>query len=188
MTQRVLVLYGTTDGQTAKIADAIGGALRHAGVHAEVLNAARHQNVRPDDFDAVIVAASIHAGGYQRAVVRWVRAHAADLNRRPTAFVSVCLGVLQHDPAVDRDLDAIAERFFAKTDWHPTETKVVAGALRYTEYGWWKRRIMRNIAAKAHGDTDTSRDFEYTDWTDLAAFTQQFVARVTSQQPVRLVS
>jgi menaquinone-dependent protoporphyrinogen oxidase len=102
--------------------------------------------------------------------------------------VSVCLGVLQNDPAVDRALDAIAERFFARTQWRPTERKVVAGALMYTKYGWWKRRIMRNIAAKAHGDTDTSRDFEYTDWADLAAFTRQFVQKITSLPPVRLAS
>ena len=132
----------------------------------------------PDDFDAVIVAASVHAGGYQRKIVRWVRAHAAALDRRPNAFVSVCLGILQHDPAVDRDLAAIAARFFEKTLWQPHRVKVVAGALLYTKYWWWKRRIMRSIVAKAHGDTDTSRDYEYTDWADLASFSRTFAEQI----------
>ena len=68
----------------------------------------------------------------------------------------------------------IAERFFGKTLWRPHEVKVVAGALMYTKYWWWKRLAMRRIVAKAHGDIDTSRDFEYTDWEDLRSFTEQF--------------
>jgi menaquinone-dependent protoporphyrinogen oxidase len=52
--------------------------------------------------------------------------------------------------------------------------KFVAGALPYTRYNWLKRWIMRRIVAKAGGDTDTTRDFEYTDWEDLRAFARTF--------------
>jgi hypothetical protein len=50
--------------------------------------------------------------------------------------------------------------------------KEVAGALKYTRYGWLKRRVMRYIAGKAGGSTDTSRDHEYTDWEDLRVFAE----------------
>ena len=186
MAQRILILYATTDGQTGKIARAIGRTLHDVGVQALVVNAADAQGARPEDFDAVIVAASVHAGGYQRSVVRWVRAHLVGLNGRPTAFVSVCLGVLQHDPVVDREIAAIAERFFGKTLWRPHEVKVVAGALMYTKYWWWKRLAMRRIVAKAHGDIDTSRDFEYTDWEDVALFAKRFALKIQNLAPVRL--
>jgi menaquinone-dependent protoporphyrinogen oxidase len=187
MYQRILVLYGTTDGQTGRIAQVIGGTLRDAGIEAEVLNAASRpaRTASPEEFDAVIVAASVHAGGYQRSVVRWVRAHVTALSRRPNAFVSVCLGVLQHDPAVDRELAAIADRFFEKTGWHPQQTKVVAGALLYTRYWWLKRRMMRNIVAKAHGDIDTTRDYEYTDWADLTDFARAFADGIRPQSVSR---
>jgi menaquinone-dependent protoporphyrinogen oxidase len=33
---------------------------------------------------------------------------------------------------------------------------------------------MRRIVRKAGGDTDTSRDFEYTDWDDLRTFVNEF--------------
>src|SRR5207344_933045 len=107
-------------------------------------------------------------------VRRWVRSHAAALAGRSTAFVSVCLGVLQKTPAVDRELGAIMDRFFTATGWRPTETKIVAGALPYSKYGWLKRRMMRRIAAKAQGDTDMTRDYEYTDWEDLRTFARRF--------------
>ena len=41
------------------------------------------------------------------------------------------------------------------------------------------RWIMRRIVAKAHGDTDTSRDYEYTDWNDVRLFARDFADRVT---------
>jgi menaquinone-dependent protoporphyrinogen oxidase len=34
---------------------------------------------------------------------------------------------------------------------------------------------MKRIVAKAGGNTDTSCDYEYTDWNDLRAFANEFV-------------
>jgi len=174
---RILVIYGTTDGQTGRIAAALGEALRVTGAAVDVIKAS-NRAPRPEGYDGVIVAASVHAGGYQRGVRRWVRMHADALATRPAAFVSVCLGVLQHDPNVDRELETIVERFETLTGWHPGVVKVVAGALPYTRYNWLKRRAMRRIVEKAGGDTDTSRDYEYTDWSDVRAFAVAFAGVV----------
>jgi menaquinone-dependent protoporphyrinogen oxidase len=101
---------------------------------------------------------------------------------RWTAFVCVCLAVLEHSEKTDRAIHEIMERFFADTSWRPTERKVVAGALPYSKYSWWKRWMMRRIVAKAGGDTDTSRDYEYTDWNDVAEFARSVVPRLDSQR------
>src|SRR5690242_2663548 len=93
---RVLMLYGSTDGHTRKIATAVAETLRAERCDVAVVDAAEvTPDVRPDRFDAVLIAASVHAGGHQRAVRRWVRAYASQLNRMPTAFLSVCLGILE---------------------------------------------------------------------------------------------
>jgi menaquinone-dependent protoporphyrinogen oxidase len=93
--------------------------------------------------------------------------------------VSVCLGVLQQDKKVQWEVGATIDRFVKDTGWTPTVTKSVAGALMYTRYNWIKRFVMKRIAQKAGGDTDTSRDYEYTDWNDLRAFAGQFGRRVS---------
>jgi menaquinone-dependent protoporphyrinogen oxidase len=99
----------------------------------------------------------------------------------PTAFVSVSLAVLQHgDSKVMADLDAIVTRFLEATAWQPGAIKHVAGALLYTRYNIFKRWIMKRIAAKAGGETDTSHDYDYTDWADLRAFTHDFRRRLTA--------
>jgi menaquinone-dependent protoporphyrinogen oxidase len=164
-----LVIYGTTDGQTAKIAHALADTLRSLGSVADVIDA-KVSPPPPESYRAIVVAASVHASGYQSAVLRWVQRHRELLSRKPSVFVSVCLGVLQKDPAVHRHLQRIMDQFFEKADWKPSVTKVVAGALPYTKYNFLKRWVMRRIVRKAGGDTDTSRDYEYTDWNDLSAF------------------
>ena len=174
---RILIVYGTTHGHTAKVADVLAQQLLRSGADV-VTRPAQGCTARPDDFDGVIVAASVHAGGYQRPVVKWARRHAAALASRPSAFVSVCLGVLQRDPAVHRELDAIVDRFVVRTGWRPAQVKKVAGALPYTRYNWFIRRTMKRIVAKAGGETDTSRDWEYTDWSDLRAFGDTFARRL----------
>ena len=108
---RVLVLYGTTDGQTAKIADELAVSLSAMGCLACAVNAeGAIKRVKARHYAGVIVAASLRGGGYQRSVRRWIRANAADLRRLPTAFVSVCLGVLEGKPEVDRELERRARR------------------------------------------------------------------------------
>jgi menaquinone-dependent protoporphyrinogen oxidase len=180
---RILVLYGTTHGHTAKIARAISDTLRRQGASPDVIDANAGWP-QPGDYAAVVVAASVNAGRYQRRVRRWVRANADALNARPTAFVSACLGVLQQDPQVQQEVAAIMTRFLTASGWRPTATTTVAGALLYTRYNPLIRAVMKRIAGKAGGDTDTSRDFEYTDWAALRAFAEDFgrrVARNTSR-------
>ena len=178
---RILVIYGTTEGQTAKVARFLGDALRTAGVFTDVVDA-RDASPSPEGYDGVIVAASVHARGYQRAVRRWVRAWAAQLNEKPTAFISVCLAVLQREPKVQQELATIIDRFFASTGWNPSLTKSVAGALPYSRYNWLKRWAMVRIVRKAGGDTDTTRDYEYTDWADLRAFAEEFVLLIHGRE------
>ena len=43
--------------------------------------------------------------------------------------------------------------------------------------------MMRRIVAKAGGDTDTSRDYEYTDWEALRTFCEQFAKSITVVDP-----
>jgi menaquinone-dependent protoporphyrinogen oxidase len=50
---------------------------------------------------------------------------------------------------------------------------MIAGALKYSRYPLPLRWLMKRIAAKAGGDTDTSRDYEYTDWAQVEAYARR---------------
>lgn len=85
---------------------------RARGASVSLQNSAAPWTSNPGDCSAVIVAASVLAGTYQRPVRRWVKTHLEALNQRPTAFLSLCLAVLNRTPKVERDLDATLQRFF----------------------------------------------------------------------------
>jgi menaquinone-dependent protoporphyrinogen oxidase len=176
---RVLVIYGTTYGHTAKVAGAMAETLRAANIDTEVAEAGKASQ-RAEHYAAVIVAASVHAGKYQPSVRNWVRDNMFALQTRPTAFVSVCLAIRDTREQAKHDLDTILERFYTETKWRPTVAKSVAGALLYTKYNWFIRRIMKRIVGSAGGDTDISRDYEYTDWADLRSFVVGFAGRIAA--------
>ena len=67
----------------------------------------------------------------------------------------------------------LVEKFFGDTGWHPRHWTIFAGALAYTKYNWFTRWVMKRIAQKAGGDTDTSRDHEYTNWPDVRNFARE---------------
>lgn len=181
---RVLVLYGTTDGHTKRIAAALAGVLAWEGNRVDAIDAKR---ARPDvlceGYDGFIVAASIHIGTYQRAVQRWVRVHAAELDCKPSAFVSVCLGVLDRRPEAGQEVRETMERFLRGSGWRPCLSLTVAGAVPYTRYNWLKKWVMRRVVAKVGGGTDTTRDYEYTNWDDLRAFAREFARYVEVGPP-----
>ncbi len=65
---RVLVLYGTSEGHTAKIAEAMSNALNGIGIDTDVIEAG---TVDPAiaGYSAVIVAGSVHAGSFQKSLI-----------------------------------------------------------------------------------------------------------------------
>ena len=60
--------------------------------------------------------------------------------------------------------------FTHETGWTPGRIHHVAGAFRYTPYDFLNRWAMKYIAYRKGAPTDTSRDYELTDWDDLTRF------------------
>ncbi len=128
----------------------------------------------PLDYDGVIVAASVHEGKHQAAILDWLKHHAASLNGMPTAFASVCLAA-----ADDTDEARAATREYIDdmeddTGWTPTRSITVAGALQYREYDFVTRLVMRVLMRLGDHPTDISRDHEYTDWDAVERFAGDF--------------
>ncbi|WP_435157739.1 menaquinone-dependent protoporphyrinogen IX dehydrogenase [Haladaptatus sp. DFWS20] len=171
----VLVLYGSTEGHTATIAERIAGVLDSRGHDATLIHGQHGPDeLRLSDYDAVIIGASIHMGKHQGYVTRFVREHAEELNRLPSAFFSVSLTAAEGTDESQATAKGLVDEFLAATGWRPDSIVVVPGALKYSQYGTFKRFVMRRIARRMGGGTDTSRDYEYTDWDEVETFASQF--------------
>ena len=170
---QILVLFASLHGQTRRIAERIGAGLARAG-HAVSIQAADSPGAGAAiaRSDAVIVGGALRAGSHGRALERLVKAHRAELDRRPGAFFSVSLSA-SGKPEQRAAAERCARKFCERTGWSPRFTTVFGGALVYSRYNFLLRFVMRRIVAAAGGDTDTSRDYEYTDWKAVDEFAAQ---------------
>lgn len=171
---KVLVVYGTTEGQTRKISERIAARVGEIGHDAQLIDSTSlPEDLDVDAYDAVILAASVHQHRHQASVVHFVKEHLEHLQKKPTAFLSVGLVlVIEED---QQEAQEYVDQFLAETGWQPTQTELVAGALVYTQYDFFKRQIMKFIVRKGGGPTDASHDYEFTDWNALSKFIDSFI-------------
>lgn len=170
--KKILLTYGTTEGQTAKIADFISDVLRDHGHDVTMLDVKDTADTIPAGYDAVIVGASIHMGKHDKHVVELVQKNLDTLARFPTAFFSVSLAA--HGDSAEAK--GYVEQFEQETGWQPDKVALFGGALLYTQYGFIKRHMMKKIAGDKPGSlgTDTSRDYVYTEWDGVKRFAEHF--------------
>lgn len=172
----IYIPYGSVEGQTARIVEYIADLVRAHGHEAETVDLKRSAaSSIPSGHDGVIVAASIHMGKHEGFVADFVRQNRSELERLPSALISVSLAA--HGDEHDAE-DYVAE-FEEQTGWHPAHVGIFAGALLYTQYNFLKRQMMKKIVRdKGSTDLDTSRDYVYTEWDGVKRFTEDFLAGV----------
>ena len=152
---RVLIVYGTTEGQTRKIARFMESVLEDIGHKATIADAS-DEPPAPGAYDAILIGGSIHIHKYQAAVTHYITQNVAALNTMPGAFFSVCLAVASSFEDEHREAEKIASDFLEQTGWKPLMITHIAGALKYTQYDFLKRLIMKMISKREGRITDTS--------------------------------
>jgi menaquinone-dependent protoporphyrinogen oxidase len=173
----VLIMFATREGQTAKVARRIAAVLTDAGVVVRLLDA-RDRDATDmldlDDFDLLVFGGSMHAGGLERELIRFINDHAQRIGAAPRSFFLVLLSAATRDPGLRKAwLDDARRKMDEQLAVTFEDTEMVAGALRYSRYPLPLRWMMRRIARKAGGDTDTSRDYEYTDWRQVEGYARR---------------
>ena len=194
--KRVLIAYATREGQTQKIADHVAKTLRARAIEVDVVDV----RTPPPGLDLaryahVVLAASLHLGKHEREMVDFARANKTTLDSMATSLLSVSMSEAgaedpsrtqeQRNKAADNVKQAVGH-FLEETALHPGRVMPVAGALKYLEYGWLVRFVMKRISKAEGGPTDTSRDYEMTDWVSLDRFGDEVAASLESlDAPVR---
>lgn len=174
---RILALYGSRFGQAEAILRRVVGTLEASGHSVTMMRA---DSVPPGlslrGFDGVVVAASIIMGRHQRYVRTWVSDHVDTLNTMPGAFISVNGAPPEPTAKWRAAANRYVRKFVDGTGWRPRWLATFAGALRYSRYGPLTRWIMKRIAASEGGPTDTSRDYDFTDWDAVDRFGKDLAA------------
>ena len=174
----VLIVYGTTEGQTRKIAERTAAHIRERGHQVELRDSAAHMpDSDLDTFRAFIVAASVHQERHQDTVINFVIAHHELLNIRPSAFISVSLSAVLEDERAEAQ--RYVDRFGTVTGWKPRVTLLLGGALRFANYDYFQEQIVKYVVMKRGGSVSTEHDHEFTDWDALEKFVDGFLEAAT---------
>lgn len=166
---KVLIIFGSTEGQTRKISIFLKEELLKSG-NLVTLADATDKPPLPDGFDLVLIGSSVHMHKYQPAVLHYVKKNAAALNTTKSGFFSVSMAAAGYDPQSLKELKEMTASMLEHSGWRPAHVELVAGALLYTQYDFFKKLVMRMIAKTKGEDTDTSTDHEYTEWSKLKVF------------------
>ncbi|MDN4644726.1 flavodoxin domain-containing protein [Arthrobacter sp. PsM3] len=170
---RIYIPYGTIEGQTAQIAEYISELIRAHGHQAETADLKHSGPTLPGGCDGVIVAASVHMGKHEGYVTDFVKKNRGELERLPSALISVSLAA--HGDG--ENAESYVAKFEEETGWHPDHVGMFGGALLYTHYNFLKRQLMKKITRdKGSPDLDTSRDYVYTEWDGVQRFAEDFLA------------
>jgi len=175
----ILVLYGTTEGHTRKIAEFIAERLRRVGKTVDLVDSATPAATQVAPIYAgAIVGGSVHYDKHPASLAHFIKANVAWLNTIPTAFFSVSLATAHRDAQSRAEARKQADQFIDETGLAPGMVWPVAGALKFTQYDFFKRYMVRSIAKQIGGDSDIvmSRDTEYTDWNELGRCVDEYLA------------
>lgn len=168
---KALFLYSSREGQTQKITHyIIENLVKSNSIQQyDVMPLTADLDIAILDYQIIIIGASIHYGHYSKSLKQFVTKYAKELNQRKTAFFGVNLIARKPDKQTP-ETNSYTRKFLAWSPWEPTVSAVFAGALYYPRYRYLDRVIIHLIMKLTGGETDTSKEVEYTDWQKVSNF------------------
>ena len=192
----IVLIYATREGHTRRIAEYIASILNRRQLKSDLIDAADiPSEFSLEKYSAVIVSASVHSGKHEREMMNFIKRHRAELERIPSAFLCVSLSEAgaedklaspEKRAAATANVKRVIDTFLAEAGWNPRHIKAVAGALMYLKYNFVIRLIMKRIARQEGQPTDTSRNYEFTDWSDLDQTVDEFVKSIVPEEMQQL--
>ncbi|MGF1722852.1 menaquinone-dependent protoporphyrinogen IX dehydrogenase [Vibrio kyushuensis] len=170
---KALFLYSSQDGQTKKITHYIQQELDLGD--CEVKDIHQLDSVDFTQYERVLIGASIRYGHLNKKLYQFIESHKNELDKSKVGFFCVNLTARKEDQGKDTpEGSAYIKTFLKKSPWQPKLIGVFAGALYYPRYKWFDRVMIRFIMKITGGETDTSKEVEYTNWKKVSLFADKF--------------
>lgn len=166
---KTLILYFTTDGQTKKIADKLAEQISHDVEVISLQDQAVDFAEKLANANQIVIGASIRYGHFNPLVYQFVAEHQVVLNQKKSAFFSVNLTARKPNRRT-AESNTYVRKFLAKIVWQPNHVEVIAGALLYPRYKFFDRVMIQFIMKLTKGETDASKEYEFTDWAQVEQF------------------
>ena len=142
---------------------------KRAGFDAEMLELNSDAAVNLQDFDRVVLGASIRYGKHRPEVTRFVRDNRDVLMQKHGAFFSVN-AVARKPEKRSPETNPYVKKFLASVPWEPSVIGIFGGRIHYAKYGFLDRTMIRFIMWVTNGPTNLDADVDFTDWAEVEAF------------------
>jgi menaquinone-dependent protoporphyrinogen oxidase len=181
--QRYLVAFASREGQTEKIAHHVARRVEDDGSLVRLIDIrANESEAGADEYDAMLIAGSVHVGRFDPELAAFITRHIAALRRCPSAFLPVSLSAASQDESEKSAIDEIAQGYIAELGWVPDAVHHVAGAVHDRKLNALERTVLHAIVDSKGVERQPSGDTELTDWAELDAFVRSFEALTRSRQ------
>ena len=166
-----LIIYSSTDGQTKIICEKIKNFSKNSeSIKLISLEEAHDFNLQ--SYEDIIIGASIRYGKHNKNLYKFISSNKETLEKKRSAFFSV--NVVARKPEKNTpETNPYMKKFLKISNWKPDKLGVFAGKVNYPNYGFFDKYIIRLIMFITKGPTDTTKSFEFTDWSKVEDFAKE---------------
>ena len=162
-----IFIYSSSNGQSLKICETL-----NEEKESLILNIDRLNSVNLDNFDQIIIGASVKYGDHNKKIYNFVKNNKILLKRKKTVFFSVNATARKSEKNTPNTNPYII-KFLKKTNWKPDHIGVFAGKIDFPNYNFLEKYIIKFIMWITNGPTDTSKTYEFTDWDAVKKFSRE---------------
>ena len=166
-----LIIYSSTDGQTKLICERIKN-LSQFNNQTKLIEIERSTKEDLKPYEVIIIGASIRYGKHSLSVLNFVKENIENFKHKKTVFFSVNMVARKENKNLP-ETNPYLIKFLKLSKWKPDKKAVFAGKIDYPKYNFFDKQIIRLIMLITKGPTDTSKSYEFTDWSKVDDFTRE---------------
>ncbi len=167
---KILITYATTDGQTKKICSKIKANLESA--NSVTLVEIKDNDYDLNDFDKIIIGASIRYGKHSKEVFSFFDYNKSILKTKKNVFFSVNV-VARKEEKNTPETNPYMLKALEQIQTKPQLLSVFAGKIDYPKYKFIDKHMIRFIMWMTKGPTDLQSTNEFTNWNKVDEFSKQ---------------
>ena len=166
-----LIIYSSTDGQTKIICEKIKNFSKNSD-SIKLISLEEANDFNLESYEDIIIGASIRYGKHNKNLYTFISSNKKTLEKKRSAFFSV--NVVARKPEKNTpETNPYMKKFLKISNWKPDKLGVFAGKVNYPNYGFFDKYIIRLIMFITKGPIDTSKSFEFTDWSKVEDFARE---------------
>ena len=166
-----LIIYSSTDGHTKIICERIKNFLND-GDQVKLVSLDEAKILNLSNFNQIIIGASIRYGKHSKDLYKFIELNKIVLEQKKGVFFSVNV-VARKPEKSTADTNPYIKKFLRISKWTPKKLKVFAGKVDYPNYSFIDKYIIKFIMLITNGPTDTSKSYEFTEWSKVDDFARE---------------